>query len=129
MVQRAPVSYGGGMYPGFILDFVGVCSESACEVWSFGRVRRIYAPDRPVGGRQKRQIDSFAEEVCETLDEAIAGRQPKNFQPYEDSLTAKVQSKLMQYYDIMREERTQSQQDKEILQGLSAISRIRSKLP
>ncbi len=42
VVQRAPVSYGGGMYPGFILDFVGVCSESACEVWSFGRVRRIY---------------------------------------------------------------------------------------
>lgn len=94
-VPRAHVRYG----------LLGVCAGFMLltGLWAAGK---------------KRQIDSFAEEVCETLDEAIAGRQPKNFQPYEDSLTAKVQSKLMQYYDIMREERTQSQQDKEILQGL-----------
>lgn len=45
-----------------------------------------------------------------------AGRQPEYFQPYEDSLTAKVQGKLLQYYDIMQEGRMQSRRDKEILQ-------------
>ena len=52
------------------------------------------------------------------LDAVIAGRQPEHFQPYEDSLTAKVQGKLLQYYDIMQEGRNQSLKDKEILQGL-----------
>ena len=64
------------------------------------------------------QVSCFADDVCETIDAAIAGRQPENFHPYEDSLTAKVQGKLMQYYGIMQESRLQSQQDKEILQGL-----------
>lgn len=51
---------------------------------------------------QRRQIGYFADDVCETIDAAIAGRQPENFHPYEDSLTSKVQGKLMQYYDIIR---------------------------
>ncbi len=67
---------------------------------------------------QRYQIGQFADEVCETLDAAIAGRQPENFHPYEDSLTAKVQGKLMQYYDIMHEGRLQSQRDKQTLQSL-----------
>lgn len=67
---------------------------------------------------QRRQIGLFADDVCETIDAAIAGRQPENFHPYEDSLTSKVQGKLMQYYDIMREGRLQSQRDKETLQSL-----------
>lgn len=67
---------------------------------------------------KRRQINQFADDVCETLDAAIAGHQPQQLQLYEDSLTAKVQSKLMQYYDIMHEGRVQSQQDKETLQGL-----------
>lgn len=67
---------------------------------------------------QRRQIGLFADDVCETIDAAIAGRQPENFHPYEDSLTSKVQGKLMQYYDIMHEGRLQSQRDKEILQSL-----------
>ena len=67
---------------------------------------------------QRRQISRFADDVCETLDAAISGRQPENLNPYEDSLTAKVQGKLLQYYDIMREGRLQSQRDKETLQGL-----------
>lgn len=67
---------------------------------------------------QRRQIGLFADDVCETIDAAIAGRQPENFHPYEDSLTSKVQGKLMQYYDIMHEGRLQSQQDKETLQSL-----------
>lgn len=67
---------------------------------------------------KKWQVQQFSDDLCETLDAAIAGRQPENFQPYEDSLTAKVQGKLLQYYDIMQEGRIQSQKDKEILQGL-----------
>ena len=67
---------------------------------------------------QRRQIGLFADDVCETIDAAIAGRQPENFHPSEDSLTSKVQGKLMQYYDIMHEGRLQSQRDKETLQSL-----------
>lgn len=67
---------------------------------------------------KRQQINGFSDDVCETLDAVIAGRQPEHFQPYEDSLTAKVQGKLLQYYDIMQEGRNQSRQDKEILQGL-----------
>lgn len=67
---------------------------------------------------KRRQIEQFSDDICETLDAAIAGRQPEYFQPYEDSLTAKVQGKLLQYYDIMQEGRMQSRKDKEILQSL-----------
>lgn len=67
---------------------------------------------------QRYQIERFADEVCETVDAAIAGRWPENFHPYEDSLTAKVQGKLIRYYDIMREDRLQSRRDKETLQSL-----------
>ena len=67
---------------------------------------------------KKQQIQQFSDDLCETLDAALSGRQPENFQPYEDSLTAKVQGKLLQYYDIMQEGKMQSQKDKEILQGL-----------
>ena len=48
----------------------------------------------------------------------LSGRQPENYQPYEDSLTAKVQGKLMQYFDIMSEGKRQSQQDKQVIQSL-----------
>lgn len=67
---------------------------------------------------QRRQINRFADDVCETIDAAVADRQPESFSPYEDSLASKVQGKLMQYYDIMREGRLQSQRDKETLQSL-----------
>ena len=67
---------------------------------------------------QRYQIEKFADDICKTIDAAIAGRQPKQFHPYEDSLTAKVQGKLLQYYDIMHEGRLQSRQDKETLQSL-----------
>lgn len=67
---------------------------------------------------QRKQIGQFADDICETLDAAISGHQPENVYPYEDSLTAKVQGKLMQYYEIMYEGREQSRQDKKILQGL-----------
>ncbi|MDE7333593.1 MAG: HAMP domain-containing histidine kinase [Lachnospiraceae bacterium] len=67
---------------------------------------------------QRYQIVQFADDICETLDAAISNRQPENFRPYDDSLTSKVQGKLMQYYDIMREGHLQSQRDKQTLQSL-----------
>ena len=67
---------------------------------------------------QRRQVSLFADDLCETLDALLSGRQPENYQPYEDSLTAKVQGKLMQYFDIMSEGKRQSQRDKEVIQSL-----------
>ena len=67
---------------------------------------------------QRRQVSLFADDLCETLDALMSGRTVEGYQPYEDSLTAKVQGKLMQYFDIMSEGRRQSQRDKETIQGL-----------
>ena len=67
---------------------------------------------------QRRQVSLFADDLCETLDALLSGRQPENYQPYEDSLTAKVQGKLMQYFDFMSEGKRQSQQDKQVIQSL-----------
>lgn len=67
---------------------------------------------------QRRQISQFADDLCETLDALLSGREVEGYQPYEDSLTAKVQGKLMQYFDIMSEGKRQSQRDKETIQAL-----------
>ncbi|HIS44054.1 MAG TPA: HAMP domain-containing histidine kinase [Candidatus Scatomorpha merdigallinarum] len=67
---------------------------------------------------QRRQVSLFADELCETLDALISGREVEGYHPYEDSLTAKVQGKLMQYFDIMSEDRRQSRRDKETIQSL-----------
>ena len=67
---------------------------------------------------QRRQVSLFADDLCETLDALMSGRTVEGYQPYEDSLTAKVQGKLMQYFDIMNEGKRQSQRDKETIQSL-----------
>ena len=67
---------------------------------------------------QRRQVSLFADDLCETLDALMSGRTVEGYQPYEDSLTAKVQGKLMQYFDIMSEGKRQSQRDKETIQSL-----------
>ncbi len=67
---------------------------------------------------QRRQVALFADDLCETLDALMSGRQPEGYRPYEDSLTAKVQGKLLQYFDIMGEGKRQSQRDKETIQSL-----------
>ena len=51
-------------------------------------------------------------------DALMSGRQPEGYRPYEDSVTARVQRKLIQYFDIMNEGKIQSQKDKETIQGL-----------
>ena len=67
---------------------------------------------------QRRQLCKFADELCRTLDDLIAERKPQDYFPYEDTLTARIQGKLMQYYDLMSEGRRQSRQDKQIIQEL-----------
>lgn len=67
---------------------------------------------------QRRQVSLFADELCATLDALMSGHEIEGYQPYEDSLIAKVQGKLMQYFDIMNEGRRQSQRDKQTIQSL-----------
>lgn len=66
----------------------------------------------------RRQMCRFADELCGTLDQLLAEREPEEFSFYEDTLTAKVQGKFRQFYDLMSEERRQSRQDKQIIQEL-----------
>lgn len=49
--------------------------------------------------------------------------------PYEDSVTAKVQGKLLQYYDIMNEGKVQSQRDKQTIQELVSDISCQVKTP
>ena len=56
----------------------------------------------------------FADDICEMLDALMAGREPENYFPYEDSLSARVQGKLMQYCDMMKEEGLQNRRDKDV---------------
>ncbi len=67
---------------------------------------------------QRRQVQAFSNDVCETLDALLSGRPVQDFHPYEDTLTAKVQGKLMQFFDILNEGKIQSQRDKETIQSL-----------
>lgn len=67
---------------------------------------------------QRRQLCRFADELCRTLDDLIAERRPEAYFPYEDTLTARIQGKFMQYYDLMSEGRRQSRQDKQVIQEL-----------
>lgn len=67
---------------------------------------------------QRWQLCRFADELCRTLDDLIAERKPEEYVPYEDTLTARIQGKFMQYYDLMSEGRRQSRQDKQVIQEL-----------
>ena len=66
----------------------------------------------------RRQVADFADSLCDILDSFIAGEPDRWPQIYEDSLTAKVQGKLLQFYDIAREARRESQRDKQTIQEL-----------
>lgn len=67
---------------------------------------------------QRRQLCDFADELCRTLDDLMEDRKPEVYFPYEDTLTARIQGKFLQYYDLMSEGRRQSRQDKQIIQEL-----------
>ncbi len=65
----------------------------------------------------RRQVADFADTLCGILDGMIAGGNRRR-EIYEDSLTAKVQSKLLQFYDIAEEAREESRRDKQTIQEL-----------
>lgn len=66
----------------------------------------------------RRQQADFANDICETVDDLMAGRVPEKYRLYEDSSLSKVQGKLLQYYDRLREGQWQSEQDKQTIQEL-----------
>lgn len=66
---------------------------------------------------QKRQQTDFANDICETLDTLMDGRELSNYNAYEDSQASKVQGKLLQYYECILEGQRQSQQDKQMIPG------------
>lgn len=67
---------------------------------------------------KKRQAADFANEICETLDALMEGREPENYQPYEDSTVSRVQGKLLQYYEKMQDAERRSAEDKQTIQSL-----------
>lgn len=67
--------------------------------------------------QEKQQFD-FANDICDTVDALLDGREPESFQPYEDSVQSKVQGRLLQYYDRMMEGQRQSEEDKKTIQEL-----------
>lgn len=66
----------------------------------------------------RRQVAEFSGRICEILDSLIAGEPGRWPYVYEDSLTSKVQGKLLQFYDIADEARKVSGRDKKIIQEL-----------
>lgn len=66
----------------------------------------------------KRRAENMADELCEMLEELLAGRKPENYSPYEDTLVNKVVDKLLLYSDIMHNNRQRSAQEKQNLQEL-----------
>lgn len=67
---------------------------------------------------QSRQLSDFSNDICETVDILMEGRELKNFSLYEETAVSKVQEKLLQYYEKMKEEQQQSRQDKQTIQEL-----------
>lgn len=66
----------------------------------------------------RRRVAAFGDELCDSLDNLIAGKPPTGYRPYEDSLISKTQGKLLQYYDIMREGQERNLRDKKELQEI-----------
>lgn len=66
----------------------------------------------------KRQVTGFADEICDMLGQMIKGDFCRQNQIYEDSLYARIQGKLLRFYDIVRETRKISIQDKKTIQEL-----------
>lgn len=66
----------------------------------------------------QKKLSDFSRHLCAVLDSLIAGRKPESWQPYEDSLTAMIEGRLLRYYEIMSEAKEQSIQDKKTIQEL-----------
>ena len=61
----------------------------------------------------RRQTGDLANDLCDTVDALMEGKGFPAVQTYEDSVTAKVQGKLLQYYEKMADGQRQSTEDKQ----------------
>ena len=66
----------------------------------------------------RRQTGDLANDICDTVDALMEGKGFPAVQTYEDSVTAKVQGKLLQYYEKMADGQRQSTEDKQTIQEL-----------
>lgn len=66
----------------------------------------------------RHQTADFADKICLTIDDLISQKTPTNYCPYEDSLEAKVEDKLIHHYEILQDARQESQRDKELIQTM-----------
>lgn len=66
----------------------------------------------------RRQTGDLANDLCDTVDALMEGKGFPAVQTYEDSVTAKVQGKLLQYYEKMADGQRQSTEDKQTIQEL-----------
>lgn len=67
---------------------------------------------------EARKQSAFANDICETVDALMDGREPGNYRPYEDSPASKAQEKLLQFYERVKEGQRQSERDKQTIQEL-----------
>lgn len=67
---------------------------------------------------QKKQTADFANDICDTVDALMEEREPENLTLYEDTAASKVQGKLLQYYEKMKDGYRQSAEDKQTIQAL-----------
>ena len=67
---------------------------------------------------RRRQQADFANQICETVDALMDGREPDHVRLFEDSQVSKVQGKLLQYCARMKEGQRQSEEDKQTVQEL-----------
>ena len=67
---------------------------------------------------QGRQLSDFSNDLCETVDIMMEGQEPQNFFPCDETAVSKVQDKLLQYYEKMKDEQQRSRQDKQTIQEL-----------
>lgn len=69
-------------------------------------------------GRMKKRESDFAGRLCGDIDALMDGRELPDYHPYEETGMSRVQGKLLQYDDIMRESQSRSDQDKQTIQEL-----------
>lgn len=115
---------------GFLYSFMGIlCAGSLYLIWVFVPIEEIrfllfFLVTGMVGicllrvWYEQYRAGKLADDICENLDDLISGRNPERAQTFDDSLADKVQSKLLQYWNILREDRQESREEKENLQEI-----------
>ena len=67
---------------------------------------------------EKYRAGKLTDNICESLDDLISGREVQRQQTFDDSLADKVQGKLLQYGNILQEDRKENRAEKQKLQEI-----------